>query len=82
MTKEDFIAGVEFEIVGNFFKKEDNTITKVYRSREDRSIVVMEDYHMNVEKIGRVGFEAFTYMLGKKVVRKIKFNDLEVFKGI
>ena len=82
MTKEDFIAGVEFEIGGNFFKKEFNTIIKVYRSREDRSIIIMKDYHMNVEKIGRVGFEAFTYILGKKVVRKIKFSELELFKGI
>jgi hypothetical protein len=81
MTKEDFIAGVEFEIRGNFFKREDNTITKVYRSH-DRSRVVMEDYHMNIEKIGRVGFESYNYMLGQKVVRKIKFSDLEVFKGI
>jgi hypothetical protein len=81
MTKEDFIAGVEFEIEGNFFKKEDRTITKVYRSN-DRSRVVMEDHHMNIEKIGRVGFEAYTYILGGRVVRKIKFSDLEVFKGI
>ena len=81
MTKEEFITGVEFEINGNFFKKEDNIITKVYRS-SDRSRVVMEDHHMNIEKIGRVGFESYTYMLGQKVVRKIKFSDLEVFKGI
>jgi hypothetical protein len=81
MTKEEFITGVEFEINGNFFKKEDNIITKVYRS-SDRSRVVMEDHHMNIEKISRVSFEAYTFMLGKKIIRKIKFNDLEVFKGI
>jgi hypothetical protein len=80
MTREDFIAGVEFEIKGNFFKREGNTITKVYRSR-DRSTTVMEDYHMNIESIGRVRFEAFTYILGQKVVRKIRFEDLEVFRG-
>lgn len=80
MTREDFIAGVEFEIKGNFFKKENRTITKVYRSN-DRSRVVMEDHHMNLGKIGRVGFEAYTYILGGRVVRKIRFEDLEVFKG-
>lgn len=80
MTREDFIAGVEFEMNGNFFKREDNTITKVYRS-SDRSRTVMEDYHMNLEKIGRVGFEAYTFLLGKRIVRKVRFRDLEVFKG-
>lgn len=80
MTREDFMAGVEFEMNGNFFKKEDNTITKVYRS-QDRSRTVMEDYHMNIEKMGRVQFECYTFLLGKRIVRKVRFEDLEPFKG-
>ena len=82
MTREDFIAGVEFEIKGNYFKldKDQRSITKVFRT-SDRSRIVMEDYHMNVEMMGRVRFEAYTYVLGKKVERKIRFEDLEVFKG-
>jgi hypothetical protein len=80
MTREDFMAGVEFEMNGNFFKREDNTITKVYRS-SDRSRTVMEDYHMNIEKMGRVGFECYTFLLGKRIVRKVRFKDLEPFKG-
>ena len=82
MTREDFIAGVEFEIKGNYFKldKDQRSITKVFRT-SDRSRIVMEDYHMNVEMMGRVRFEAYTYVLGKKVERKLRFEDLEVFKG-
>jgi hypothetical protein len=80
MTREDFMAGVEFEMNGNFFKREDSTITKVYRSN-DRSRTVMEDYHMNIEKMGRVGFECYTFLLGKRIVRKVSFKDLEPFKG-
>ena len=80
MTREDFLSQVEFEMNGNFFKKEDNTITKVYRS-QDRSRTIMEDYHMNIEKISRVGFECYTFLLGKRIVRKVRFEDLEVFKG-
>ena len=83
MTREDFIAGVEFEMdFGTFFKLEQDqrSISKVYRST-DRSRVVMEDHHMNVEKIGRVGFECYTYLLGRKVERKIRFESLKVFKG-
>jgi hypothetical protein len=41
----------------------------------------MEDYHMNVEMIGRVRFECYSYMMGRKVERRIRFEDLEVFKG-
>ena len=81
MTTQDFIAGVEFEMDGNFFKLEGNTITKVYRSREDRSIIIMEDHHMNVEKIGKFSFEAYTYILGRKVVRKLRIEELKEFKG-
>ena len=66
----------------SYFKldKDQRSITKVYRSN-DRSRVVMEDHHMNIEKMGRVGFEAYTYMLNEKVVRKVRFEELEVFKG-
>jgi hypothetical protein len=80
MTREEFLAGTEFRIGRNFFKKEENTITKIYRSN-DESRVIMEDYHMNIEKMGRVGFEAFTYVLNKRVSRKIRFEDLELFKS-
>ena len=84
MTKQDFLSGVEFEMNGNFFKKEDNTITKVYRSIDPifkKSRVVMEDYHMNIEKISRVGFQCYTFLLGKRIVRKVRFDEVEVFKG-
>lgn len=80
MTKQEFLSGVEFEMNGNFFKKEDNTITKVYRS-QDRSRIVMEDHHMNIENISRVGFECYTFLLGKRIVRKVRFDEVEIFKG-
>lgn len=80
MTTQDFIAGVEFEMDGNFFKLEGRTITKIYRSR-DRSSIVMEDHHMNVDKIGKFSFEAYTYILGRKVVRKLRIEELVQFKG-
>jgi hypothetical protein len=82
MTREDFLSGVEFEMdFGTFFKLEQDqrSISKVYRSG-DRTRVVMEDHHMNVEKIGKVEFEAYTYLLGKKIVRKVRFEDLIEFK--
>jgi hypothetical protein len=78
MTREDFIAEKEFRFGSAFFKKEGNTITKVYRS-SDRSRTIMEGHHMNIEKMGRVGFEAYVFLLGKKIVRKLRFEELELF---
>jgi hypothetical protein len=80
MTKEDFITGVEFEIKGNFFKLDEDqrSITKIFRST-DRSRIIMEDYHMNVDEINEFGFGAYTYILGEKVVREMEFSDLELF---
>jgi hypothetical protein len=85
MTKDEFVSGKEFRISKGFFKYkgegedvEIGHISKVYRSN-DETRVIMEDYHMNVTKIGRVRFEAFTYCLGKKVERKLKFSELEMF---
>lgn len=82
MTREQFITGAEFEIKGSYFRldKERRSITKVFRST-DRTRIVMEDYHMNVERIGRVGFEAYTYIMGRKVERKIRFEELVEFKS-
>jgi hypothetical protein len=83
MTREQFTTGTEFTIgQTNFFRlsQDQRTIEKIYRS-SDKTRIILEDYHMNVEKIGRVEFEAYTYMLGKKVVRKIKFADLQLFQG-
>lgn len=82
MTKEQFLSGAEFEIKGSYFKldKEGRSILKVFRST-DRTRVIMEDYHMNVERVGRVGFEAYTFIMGRKVERKIRFEDLVEFKS-
>ena len=78
MTREDFIAGVEFKMGNSNFRLEkgDNYITKVFRST-DKTRIVLEDYHANIEVIGKTQFEVFTYVMNKKVVVKLKFSELE-----
>jgi hypothetical protein len=78
MTREDFIAGVEFKIGSSNFRldKNDNHIIRVFRST-DQTRIVLEDYHVNIEVIGKSQFESYTYIMNKKVVRKIKFSELE-----
>jgi len=86
MTKEQFLNGTQF-YVGSKKYKGDSTysfssvgsISRQSRSSVDNRIV-LEDYECNVTKIGRVGFEGFTFVMGKKVVVKIRFEDLVEFK--
>ena len=86
MTKEQFLNGTQF-YVGSKKYKGDSTysfssvgsISRQSRSSVDDRVVI-DDYECNVIKIGRVGFEGFTFVMGKKVVVKIRFEDLVEFK--
>jgi hypothetical protein len=84
MTKEQFMNGVPFKVAskvdykGASTFKYDECIMKQVRSGEDNSIL-LEDYHLNVKKIGRLGFEGFVFVMNKKVNIKYKFEDLIVF---
>jgi hypothetical protein len=85
MTKEQFISGTPFYIGGKSYKGdstfyyEGGIICKQSRSSIDEE-VILDDYHCNIYKIGRVGFEGFTFILGKRVQVKLKFADLVEFK--
>ncbi len=85
MTKEQFISGTPFYINGksyngdSTFYYEGGCISKQSRSSIDERVIV-DGYHCNVTKVGRVGFEGFTFILGKKVVVKLKFSQLQEFK--
>jgi len=83
MTRQDFIAGKEFKVDSRTFfqlSQDQRTIEMIYRT-SNLDKIVMIDYHMNITKIGRLGFETYTYLLGKKIARKIKFAELELFQG-
>jgi hypothetical protein len=84
MTKEQFISGTPFYIGkksyngDSTFTYDGGSICKQSRSSIDER-VILDDYHCNVSKIGRVGFEGFTFILGKRIQVKLKFTDLESF---
>lgn len=86
MTKEQFLSGTPFYIKRKMYKGDStynfNTVGSI--SRQSRSSiddrVVMDDYECNIVKLGKVGFTAFTFVLGKKVVVKCRFEDLVQFK--
>lgn len=86
MTKEQFTSATPFYIGGKKYNGdktyyfENNCIVRQVRSSEDDR-VILENYECNVVKVGRVGFTAFTYVMDKKVVIKLKFADLVEFKS-
>jgi hypothetical protein len=86
MTKEQFLSGAPFYIKGKKYKGDSTynfngagSISRQSRSSVDER-VVLDDYECNIFKLGRVGFEGFTFVMGKKVLVKIKFKDLVPFE--
>ena len=86
MTKEQFLNGTKFYIKGKKYKGDSTynfngagSISKQSRSSIDERVVI-DDYECNIFKMGRVGFEGFTFVMGKKVLVKVKFKDLVPFE--
>ena len=86
MTKEQFLSGAHFYIGGKKYKGDSTynfngagSISKQSRSSVDERVVI-DDYECNIFKMGRVGFEGFTFVMGKKVVVSYKFKDLVPFE--
>ena len=88
MTQEHFLNGVQFTIGPRKYKgestysyKEDagKCITRQSRSSLDGRIV-LNDYECNVDRVGRVSFTGFTFVMGKKVVVTYRFESLVEFE--
>lgn len=85
MTKEQFLNGTSFRVKGfcNYkgaptFKYEGGSLTEENRFSSNEK-VCLTSYCLNVMKVGRKGFEGFTFILNKKVKVKFKFEDLIEF---
>jgi hypothetical protein len=85
MTKEQFLGGTSFKVISNVnykgastFRYDGECLMKETRSSIDEQVIYFA-YHLNIKKIGRVGFEGFTYVMNKRVTIKHKFTDLEPF---
>jgi len=87
MTQEQFLDGVSFKVSGKVdykgastFRYDGECIMRETRSSVDEK-VLYDAYHLNVKKIGRVGFEGFVFVMEKRVNVKHKFEELVEFKG-
>ena len=85
MTREQFLSGTPFTIGRPRYKGcetyylDNGSVSRQSRSSKDERVII-EGYEANIIKVGRLGFSAYSFVLGKKVTRKIKFEDLVEFK--
>ena len=86
MTKEQFLSGAPFYIGrkkyngdSTYYFNSAESISRQSRSSIDET-VILDDYECNITKMGRVGFTGFTFVLGKQVVVKVRFDNLVMFE--
>ena len=90
MTKQEFLSGMCFTIGAPTYKgastysyqssdSNDGCISKQSRSSLDNRIV-LDDYECNILTMGIKSFSGFTYIMGKRVNVKYRFEDLIPFE--
>ena len=92
MTKQEFLSGTSF-LIPSSTKVSDQTYK--YKSRENSDEVgylitelfyngkiISSNYAMNITSIGNKQVKLFTFVLGKKVNRTLRFEDLIVYEDV
>ena len=95
MTKQDFLNGKSFHLKGDWNKtttyKYGNEgvasgnklslggIVREYRMTNDIDKVLISDHIMNIEKVGSKKIHLYTFLLGKKITDKIRYEDMEEY---
>lgn len=89
MTKQEFLSGKSFSLDGDWSKTttykyrggsvEFGSLEKEYRMTDDTDTVLLSDAIMNVEKIGTKKVHLYTFLLGRKIVDKIRYEDMVEF---
>ena len=81
MTKEQFLSGTPFYIGGKKYKGDSTYyfdgghISRQSRSSIDEKIIV-DDYECNIVEMSRVSVTGLTFVLGKKTVVTVRFDNL------
>ena len=89
MTKQEFLDGKSFSLNGDWSKTttykyrggsvEFGSLEKEYRMNGDVDRVLLTDAIMNVEKVGTKKVYLYTFLLGRKIVDKIRYEDMVEF---
>ena len=84
MTREQFVNGASFKLVGRTYKGDwtyryqEGSIVRESRSFENEK-VISYSYHNSISRVGRVAVEGFTFIFNKKVKVKVRFEDMIIF---
>mgnify|MGYP000862203952 CR=1 FL=1 len=88
MTKLDFLNGESFRLKGvceykgaETFKEAGGMILSESRSSYDEKVLFVS-HHTNISKVTKTKVYAFTFILGKKINRVIKFEDMIKYENI
>ena len=88
MTKTEFLSGKSFSIYpdssNTTYKYRSGNVefwslTKEYRMSKDDNTIILSDSIMNIEKIGTKMITLYTFLLGDKIVKKIRYEDMVEF---
>ena len=87
MTKQEFLSGKSFKLSTyesttykyNPDHVELGSLTKEYRMSKDDHRIILSDSVMNIEKIGSKMVTLYTFLLGDKIVKKIRYEDMVEF---
>ena len=86
MTKEQFLNGVSFKLPNQLLR---GTSTYVFDGekilqefRRENGGLLFKDHEANIDKIGKVKFTAYTFVMDKRVEVEFRFEDLEVFEEL
>jgi len=89
MTKEQFLNEVSFSIAGDWSKtttykyRADGAkcggLDREYRMHNDVNNILISDHLFNIEKVGSKMVHLYTFLLGRKIVDKIRYKDMIEF---
>ena len=84
MTKQEFLSGKSFSLPyvtssSTTYKcnSEVQYLAQEFRTKEGK--VVASAHLMNIDKIGNKMITCFTFILGDKIIKKIRYEDMVEF---
>ena len=84
ITKNDLLSGKSFKLPNQIserdtFKLTDDGKAVIKEVRKKTGELLFTDYMGNIEKLGRTQMTVYTFFFGKKVTKKIRFEDMVEF---